>query len=110
MVDGSFCCCFFKQKTAYEIKECDWSSDVCSSDLVDVHVDLVHRHAGVFGGGFDDPNVGLVRNEQVDVGGGESGARQGAVAGVRHRQHGGLEHLAARHLDVVAVILEQLFA
>src|ERR1051326_9210929 len=24
---------FFKQKTAYDIKECDWSSDVCSSDL-----------------------------------------------------------------------------
>src|ERR1051326_9445023 len=24
---------FFKQKTAYEIKECGWSSDVCSSDL-----------------------------------------------------------------------------
>eukprot|EP01043_Picozoa_sp_COSAG02_P118428 COSAG02_NODE_55017_length_293_cov_0.448454_1_plen_29_part_10 len=23
---------FFKQKTAYEISECDWSSDVCSSD------------------------------------------------------------------------------
>src|SRR6056300_658279 len=22
---------FFKQKTAYEISECDWSSDVCSS-------------------------------------------------------------------------------
>ena len=26
---------FFKQKTAYEIYQCDWSSDVCSSDLVD---------------------------------------------------------------------------
>ena len=26
-------CFFFKQKTAYEVKECDWSSDVCSSDL-----------------------------------------------------------------------------
>ena len=25
---------FFKQKTAYEILTCDWSSDVCSSDLV----------------------------------------------------------------------------
>ncbi len=25
---------FIKQKTAYEMKECDWSSDVCSSDLV----------------------------------------------------------------------------
>src|SRR5210317_637226 len=24
---------FFQQKTAYEISECDWSSDVCSSDL-----------------------------------------------------------------------------
>ena len=27
------CFFFFKQKTAYEISECDWSSDVCSSDL-----------------------------------------------------------------------------
>ena len=26
---------FFKQKTAYEILTCDWSSDVCSSDLYD---------------------------------------------------------------------------
>ena len=26
---------FFKQKTAYEIRNCDWSSDVCSSDLYD---------------------------------------------------------------------------
>src|SRR5213080_5427347 len=26
---------FFKQKTAYEIPLCDWSSDVCSSDLGD---------------------------------------------------------------------------
>src|SRR5213596_3978243 len=24
---------FFKQKTAYEIRPCDWSSDECSSDL-----------------------------------------------------------------------------
>ena len=27
------CIFFFKQKTAYEIYQCDWSSDVCSSDL-----------------------------------------------------------------------------
>src|SRR5881394_4476083 len=31
---------FFKQKTAYEIGWCDWSSDVCSSDL---HRDVVAR-------------------------------------------------------------------
>ena len=29
---------FFRQKTAYEIRNCDWSSDVCSSDLVCVCV------------------------------------------------------------------------
>ena len=28
--------CFFKQKTAYEVYQCDWSSDVCSSDLVNI--------------------------------------------------------------------------
>src|SRR3546814_10590612 len=26
--------CFFKQKTAYELRISDWSSDVCSSDLL----------------------------------------------------------------------------
>src|SRR3546814_10198712 len=28
------CIFFFKQKTAYEMRISDWSSDVCSSDLV----------------------------------------------------------------------------
>src|SRR3546814_4886114 len=28
-----FSFCFFKQKTAYEMRISDWSSDVCSSDL-----------------------------------------------------------------------------
>src|SRR3546814_4841949 len=28
-----FLFCFFKQKTAYEVRISDWSSDVCSSDL-----------------------------------------------------------------------------
>src|SRR3546814_2046745 len=30
---------FFKQKTAYEMRISDWSSDVCSSDLSVEHVD-----------------------------------------------------------------------
>src|SRR3546814_14027169 len=29
----SYCLFFFKQKTAYEMRMSDWSSDVCSSDL-----------------------------------------------------------------------------
>src|SRR3546814_5915213 len=33
-INGSCCCFFFfKQKTAYEMRISDWSSDVCSSDL-----------------------------------------------------------------------------
>src|SRR3546814_2951946 len=34
---------FFKQKTAYEMRISDWSSDVCSSDLCELTV--AHRHA-----------------------------------------------------------------
>src|SRR3546814_3578785 len=32
---------FYKQKTAYEMRISDWSSDVCSSDLsgVDIYID-----------------------------------------------------------------------
>src|SRR3546814_17207561 len=41
------CCCFFffKQKTAYEMRISDWSSDVCSSDLqvlLGLGIDLGH--------------------------------------------------------------------
>src|SRR3546814_4609851 len=38
-------CFFFKQKTAYELRISDWSSDVCSSDLECV----VYRQTEVFG-------------------------------------------------------------
>src|SRR3546814_2489674 len=47
---------FFKQKTAYEMRISDWSSDVCSSDLLllsrtllrfDHHVEDAFGHAGV---------------------------------------------------------------
>src|SRR3546814_19328298 len=29
---------FFKQKTAYEMRISDWSSDVCSSDLIELEI------------------------------------------------------------------------
>src|SRR3546814_9047870 len=38
---------FFKQKTAYEMRISDWSSDVCSSDLVERRLALsLHPAAG----------------------------------------------------------------
>src|SRR3546814_18438609 len=45
---------FFKQKTAYEMRISDWSSDVCSSDLAEQSdfdagnrrlLDMIQRHA-----------------------------------------------------------------
>src|SRR3546814_9452475 len=34
-------CFFFKQKTAYEMRISDWSSDVCSSDLGVFGLDII---------------------------------------------------------------------
>src|SRR3546814_2205092 len=43
---------FFKQKTAYEMRISDWSSDVCSSDLAERFIFLVYDEryhaAGLF--------------------------------------------------------------
>src|ERR1051326_3071354 len=57
---------FFKQKTAYEIKECDWSSDVCSSDLL---VKQARGRIGILpGGGIDASNVaGIVASGVSEV-------------------------------------------
>src|SRR3546814_9698106 len=46
------CFFFFKQKTAYEMRISEWSSDVCSSDLLDEGLD----HA-LGGGHIADPTV-----------------------------------------------------
>src|SRR3546814_15509166 len=46
---------FFKQKTAYEMRISDWSSDVCSSDLGNVEL-LGQRHAD----GDQVPRVGEI--------------------------------------------------
>src|SRR3546814_4735389 len=43
-------CFFFKQKTAYEMRISDWSSDVCSSDLL-------RSQAQRFGAEFKDLDV-----------------------------------------------------
>src|SRR3546814_3573290 len=37
---------FFKQKTAYEMRISDWSSDVCSSDLLDDGLGHLGQAAG----------------------------------------------------------------
>src|SRR5213596_607708 len=54
---------FFKQKTAYEIRPCDWSSDVCSSDLevlerFDGWVSSLDRYQALFDGVRTEKVVG----------------------------------------------------
>src|SRR3546814_3711328 len=73
---------FFKQKTAYEMRISDWSSDVCSSDLPIAHR---HRTEGVRGRavgrieGVEDA-LGLTRRTRAEQDGFQIvGARPEAV-------------------------------
>src|SRR3546814_10190231 len=70
---------FFKQKTAYEMRISDWSSDVCSSDLTPELLDqalLALREAG-----HARPAV-ITSNAVVTLRVGEAGARRGWRLGV----------------------------
>src|SRR3546814_2215232 len=64
---------FFKQKTAYEVRSSDWSSDVCSSDL------LAHPRSR-----------GDERSAQVEVPPGDQGRQD------RHVERAGPGRLHAR--------------
>src|SRR3546814_5412179 len=59
MLRIDICFCFFKQKTAYEMRISDWSSDVCSSDLTHQAVRRFHEECRTrypaFGGSRIDP-------------------------------------------------------
>src|SRR3546814_6626737 len=56
---------FFKQKTAYEMRISDWSSDVCSSDLVVVQVASVGPVGDIFQEVAEIQHVALA---EVEVG------------------------------------------
>src|SRR3546814_3264954 len=58
------CVYLFKQKTAYEVRISDWSSDVCSSDLV-----RRRRHPAGFDGVDPGQRRGIgLRSEERRVG------------------------------------------
>src|SRR3546814_3714530 len=64
-------CFFFKQKTAYEMRISDWSSDVCSSDLLmDVVAHACECGGDRFGGQL---GAGAVREPQLGAVGVEFG-------------------------------------
>src|SRR3546814_4334159 len=64
--------CVFKLTTAYEMRISDWSSDVCSSDLLAMsRVRSNKRQSGVFdsvqkpGGASDEETIELIRRLHV---------------------------------------------
>src|SRR3546814_8033577 len=82
-------CCFFKQKTAYEMRISDWSSDVCSSDL----------HAG-----HDRQHIEIAGERLADeAGGGAEGDENRGEA--EHEADGGADELP-RGLGVAALVLQ----
>src|SRR3546814_17689619 len=84
---------FFKQKTAYEMRISDWSSDVCSSDLAD-GIDALGRLAALI-------------ERRVDIGYSAADARRqrGAHGTDVHADHGiqgiAVEQLAGGLGDII---------
>src|SRR3546814_15728839 len=77
---------FFKQKTAYEMRISDWSSDVCSSDLIDpvAHDDLPglesdEQRDRLRGAGDE--------REAAEIGGAERARRHAEKDERQHREH-----------------------
>src|SRR3546814_20371646 len=91
-----YCFFFFKQKTAYEMRISDWSSDVCSSDLSPASgmppapspQRLSPRRRPLATSPFADPEPQLTADADARAGrgpgcAGRTGARKGVVYGKR---------------------------
>src|SRR3546814_5521771 len=57
---------FFKQKTAYEMRISDWSSDVCSSDLERVHDIANYIRKGKLWEAFTAPAPPVLLIDEID--------------------------------------------
>src|SRR3546814_6512351 len=102
MLCDLFCCfcmvCFFffKQKTAYEMRISDWSSDVCSSDLPGADVlgcalgseirrtgSHIRHQRGQYLDGGDRPRI----SQSLQAVAGATGGSQGAASGFAPQPH-----------------------
>src|SRR3546814_1239189 len=76
---------FFKQKTAYEMRISDWSSDVCSSDLRVVGRGQFFQRPDQ---GFDDEAPAVAAEVATGVGPGvvvdRAGVRRGGMVRIAH--------------------------
>src|SRR3546814_20373172 len=105
-VESCLCFCFFKQKTAYEMRISDWSSDVCSSDLARVHdvvgiqrlLHLPHHRKG----------IAVLGPEEAHLAGADAVlAGAGAAHGKGAHYHALVDALRPRHLLGVVRVAEE---
>src|SRR3546814_13580469 len=100
---------FFKQKTAYEMRISDWSSDVCSSDLIEgvgleeIAEEAARRHRAAYGKSSDT---------ELDQGGAYAWRVHGEQHGwtpdsVADLQHAVLGELPDKYRSFAASINEQ---
>src|SRR3546814_5206190 len=71
---------FFKQKTAYEMRISDWSSDVCSSDLLEQAVDVGGSDQVGAADHMGHPHRGIVERAREMIAGGRILAREDDIA------------------------------
>src|SRR3546814_2377657 len=100
---------FFKQKTAYEMRISDWSSDVCSSDLLSWGAANPYKpplataqatRTGI-GGIIGQPRTHFSRRFAIDFVGGslKTLSREAKVEAAISALRGKLEIVSARPLD-----------
>src|SRR3546814_2471076 len=82
---------FFKQKTAYEMRISDWSSDVCSSDLVAGDGQQAAAQLGGHGAEIAIPGTPVAQHGALYAGRGgqRSGGQQIGLAREGWLTHGG---------------------
>src|SRR3546814_623239 len=102
---------FFKQKTAYEMRISDWSSDVCSSDLSDTLAEQTLGISAKTGAGLD-----ALRQKLLNIAGWNPSTESPWLARERHlsalnnaREHLALAEEHASHNDrVLDLFAEEL--
>src|SRR3546814_1676155 len=104
---------FFKQKTAYEMRISDWSSDVCSSDLPGAHgaregrVDIA-RHQSAHGKGKGDrkADIAEIQRRRMES---EAGVLQQRIEtlSVRRRRLQALERVGGKEQEGIEAKAER---
>src|SRR3546814_13308412 len=96
--------CFFKQKTAYEVRISDWSSDVCSSDLPGALADVLGGEEGL-----EDTALDLFGDARAAVGDCQGHLLRGVVVGAAGGEHARCRDIHHRLLGVHDDVGDDLF-